>query len=142
MGGYSAAQQQHEEQGSLVGGSALTQGLGPGNEAAGGVGEVDSTNDGRVRGNTLANLGTSSRSVQFSQEVGQLEIDRSQTRSGRGGHGSGRGSRTSPAREGRGNRTLPGRDGRGSYRHREHTNPTKYVPPPITSILFSPSRIS
>ena len=56
-------------------------------------------NDGIVCRNTLANLGRSSRSAQFSQGVGQQERDGSHTCSGRGGHGSGRDSRMSPARD-------------------------------------------
>ena len=72
-------------------------------------------NDGRVRRNTLANLSRSSRSAQFSQSVGQEEKrDGSHTRSGRGGHGSGRGNRMSPARDARGSRTSPGRMGTAS----------------------------
>ena len=57
--------------------------------------------DGRVRWNTLAKLGRSSRSPQFSQGVGQEENDGSHTRSRRGKHGLGRGSPMSPARDSR-----------------------------------------
>ena len=72
-----------------------------GSGAAGSGEEVDDPNDGRVRRNTLAKLGGSSRSAQFSQGVGQQERERSHTRSGRRRHGSGMGSRMSPAKDSR-----------------------------------------